>query len=129
MHNFPEVNLKNPLFSEALNLLDKEIIKIAEKIYDDEFKYGEVTLKLTLGIVEDFKEYPAKDDLGFKENTVVHFNRPVVEHNISTVFKKQYKEKGSVSMDSEIKRTKDGQLVLMPVLEPQLDLLNDEFLK
>lgn len=127
MYDYTEINVDSPLFKEALNLLDSEIKRIVEKIYNDEFKSGEVTLKLNIRLVEDFKEFPAVDDLGFKNSEIVYFNKPIIEHNVSTTLKKQFKEKGSISLDSEIKKI-DGQFVLVPVKDPQLDMLADSFL-
>lgn len=128
MYEYTEINVDSPLFKEALNLLDSEIKRIVEKIYNDEFKSGEVTLKLNISLVEDFKEFPVEDELGFKENKIVYFNKPVIEHSVSTSLKKQYKEKGSISLDSEIKKI-DDQFILVPVEEPQLSMIADEFLK
>lgn len=129
MYDHTEINVDSPLFKEAINLLDSEIKRIVEKLYDEEFKSGEVTLKLKLSLVDDFKEFPVKDELGFKDNKIVYFNRPVIEHNVNTTLKKQYKEKGNISLDSQIKKIDEGEFVLVPIEEPQLDLLKDGFLK
>lgn len=129
MCDYKEINIKNPMFSESLDLLNSEIIRVIEKVYEGEFKSGEVTLKLNISMVEDFKEFPVIDELGFKDNKTVFFNKPVIEHNVNTTLKKQYKEKGLISPDSEIKKTDKGDFILVPVKETQLDLLKDGFLK
>lgn len=129
MYKQSEVNIDNPLFDEALNLLDKEIKRIIEKLYNDEFKSGEVTLKLNISLIEDFKEFPVADDLGFKDNKIVYFNKPFIEHSVSTTLKKQYKVKGTTSFDSEIKKDTDGNFILVPVKDLQLNMLADTFLK
>ena len=129
MYAHTEINVNSPLFKEALNILDNEIKRIIEKVYNDEFKSGEVTLKLNIGLVEDSKEFPVQDELGFNDNKVVYFNRPVIEHNVSSTLKKQYREKGSISLASEIKKTDEGSFVLVPVEDPQLNMITDGFLK
>lgn len=40
MLGYTEINLENPLFKEALDLLDGEVKRIIEKLYDGEFKTG-----------------------------------------------------------------------------------------
>lgn len=129
MYDHTEINVDSPLFKEAINLLDIEIKRIVEKLYEEEFKSGEVTLKLRISLVEDFKEFPVKDELGFKDNKIVYFNRPVIEHHVNTTLKKQYKEKGKISLDSQIEKNAEDVFVLVPIEEPQLDLFKDEFLK
>lgn len=128
MYEYTEINVDSPLFKESINLLDSEIKRIIEKIYNDEFKSGEVTLKLNISLVEDFKEFPIVDEFGFNDNKIVYFNKPVIEHSVSTTLKKQFKEKGFVSTDSEIKKMDEGHFILVPVKDPQLDML-EEFLK
>lgn len=129
MYDHTEINIDSPLFNEAINLLDSEIKRIIEKLYDEEFKEGEVTLKLKISLQEDYKEFPVIDDLGYEDSKIVYFNRPSIDHNVSTTLKKQYREKGSISLDSEIKKNDKGEFILSPVVEPQLDLLKDGFLK
>lgn len=127
MYDYTEVNIDSPLFKESLNLLDREIKRVIEKLYDEEFRAGEVTLKLSIGLEEDYKEYPVRDELGFNDFEKVYFNKPVIEHNVGTTLKKSYREKGSISLDNELKKI-DGKFVLVPVKDPQLDMLKDDFL-
>ncbi len=129
MYDHAEINIDSPLFREALNLLDSEIKRIIEKLYDGVFKEGEVTLKLKIGLQEDFKEFPVVDELGYQDSKIVYFNRPSIEHNVGTSLKKIYREKGSISPDSEIKKIGEGEFILSPVKEPQLDMFNDGFLE
>ncbi len=131
MENILEIDIKSPIFNEMLSDLDKEIKRVVEKVYEEEFETGEITLKLSLEIPEDFKEFPKKDELGFEENELYYYRKPHFKHKVSTSLKKQYKQQGVYSEDKEVQFV-DGQYLLVPVKEPQISLFEnkeDDFLK
>ena len=129
MENILEININSSIFESMLTDLDKEIKRVVEKIYNEEFESGEITLKLNLSQIEDHKEYPKKDELGFEESEIYWYKKPYFKHSVSTSLKKQYKQQGELIPDAEIKLI-DEQYLLVPVREPQLSLLDEEdFLK
>ncbi|MEY8416698.1 hypothetical protein AAK964_10385 [Tissierella praeacuta] len=130
MENILKIDINSPIFNEMLTNLDKEIKRVIEKIYDEEFGSGEISLKLALSLPEDHKEYPKKDDLGFNESQVYYYRKPYFKHSISTSLKKQYKKQGEYIEDREVQLV-DGQYLLIPVKEPQMSLLDaeEEFLQ
>ena len=47
-----EIDISSSLFEPMLRDLNKEIKRLTEKIYKEEFEAGDITLKLSLNILE-----------------------------------------------------------------------------
>lgn len=114
MENILKINIDSPVFKQMLTDLDKEIKRVIEKIYDEEFESGEISLKLKLTQIEDHKEYPKQDELGFEESEIYWYKKPYFKHSVSTSLKKQYKQEGEFVPEAEIKLI-DEDYVLVPV--------------
>jgi hypothetical protein len=125
VENILEIDINSPIFKSLLSDLNKEIKRVIEKIYDEEFEAGEISLKLALSLPEDCKEYPKVNELGFKESEFYYYRKPYFKHSVSTSLKKQYKQQGEYIADREVQLV-DGQYILVPVKEPQLSLLDGE---
>lgn len=124
-----EIDIDSPVFKTMLADLNKEIKRVIEKVHEGSFESGEISLKLSLSQIEDHKEYPKMDDLGFEESEIYCYKKPHFKHTVSTTLKKQYKEDGIYSEDRELKKI-DDKYVLVPVQDPQMNLLDDDkFLK
>lgn len=122
MKNVLEIDINSPIFAQALKTLDKEIKRVIEKLHDEEFASGEITLKLDLALIEDSKEFPKEDELGLSESEFYYYKRPQFKHSVSTTLKQQYKETGTYTDEREVKLI-DDNYVLVPVEEPQLNFL------
>lgn len=130
MNHILEINISSLIFDPMLNDLDNEIRRVIEKIYDEEFESGEITLKLNLTQIDAYKEYPKQDEFGFEESEIYYYKKPQFKHSVSTSLKKQYKQQGELVPDAEIKLI-DEQYLLVPVKDPQMSLLDreEDFLK
>lgn len=126
-----EIDISSSLFEPMLRDLNKEIKRLTEKIYKEEFEAGDITLKLSLNILEGRKEIPVEDEYGYQDSEIYWYKQPEFKHSVSTSLKKQFKQKGSVAPEAEIKLINDEYL-LIPIEEPQLNFLEkeeDDFLK
>lgn len=113
-----EVDVSSPIFNSMLHDLNKEIKRVIDKVYDQEFEAGEVTLKLSLAIPESYKEFEVV-------NETYYYRRPYFEHKVTSTLKKQYKQEGFYTEEKEIK-FEDGQYFVVPIIEPQLSLFDEE---
>lgn len=128
MKDIYEINIDSPIFKTMLHALDTEIKRVVESVYENEFESGDITLKLSLSFPEDSKEFPKGDELGFGDSEKYYFRKPYFKHTVSTSLKKQYKDEGAYTEDREVKLI-DDEYLLVPVTEPQMNLLDDGFLK
>lgn len=120
-----EIDIKSPIFNAMLHDLNLEIKRVIDKVYDEEFEIGEISLKLKLSIVNEYKEYPKEDRFGDLVNETYKYRKPYFEHQVSTTLKKQYKLDGVYTEEKEIK-FEDGQYYVVPLIEPQLSLFDRE---
>ena len=88
------IDIHSTPFEAMLQDLNKEIVRVIDKVYRGEFETGEINLKLSLTLFEDYKEFPVEDETGQTSNETYEYKRPVFEHNITSMLKKQYKQKG-----------------------------------
>lgn len=120
-----EIDIESPVFKCMLHDLNKEIKRVIEKVYDEEFEAGEITVKLALMIPNGYKEYPRVDEFGDASFETYKYRRPHFEHKVSTTLKKQYKQEGIYSEEKEV-RFKDGHYVVVPIIEPQMSIFDDD---
>lgn len=118
-----EIDIESPIFNAMLHDLNLEIKRAIEKVYDEEFEAGEISLKLKLNINDDYKEYPKENEFGELVNELYRYKKPYFEHTISTTFKKQYKQDGVYTEEKEVKCI-DGEYVVVPLVEPQLNMFD-----
>jgi len=120
-----EIDIESPIFKNMLTDLNIEIKRVIQKVYDEEFENGEISLKLKLNIGSDYKEYPKENEFGEMINEMYRYKKPHFEHAISTTFKKQYKQDGLYSEEKEVKCI-DGDYIVVPLMEPQLSIFDKE---
>lgn len=120
-----EVDINSPIFNTMLHDLNKEIKRVIDKVYDQEFEAGEVTLKLGIAIPESFKVFPRESPSGDVINETYSYRRPYFEHKVTSTLKKQYNQKGVYTEEKEIK-FEDGQYFVVPITEPQISMFDDE---
>lgn len=121
-----EVDINSPIFYSMLHDLNKEIKRVIDKVYDQEFEAGEITLKLSLAIPESYKEIPVeKKASGEIINETYKYRRPYFEPKVTSTLKKQYKQEGFYTDEKEI-RFENGQYFIVPIVEPQISLFDDE---
>lgn len=120
-----EIDIESPIFNSMLHDLNLEIKRVIEKVYDEEFEGGEISLKLKLNIKDEFKEYPRENEFGEVINETYKYRKPYFEHAVATTLKKQYKQEGLYSEEKEVKYI-DGEYIVVPLREPQLNMFDKE---
>ncbi|MBS4538192.1 hypothetical protein GOQ27_06940 [Clostridium sp. D2Q-11] len=120
-----EIDIDSPIFEDMLENLNREILRVVEKVYEEEFEAGEITVKLALTIPTSYKDYPAKNEFGEMVNKTFSFRKPHFEHKITTNLKKQFKQEGLYTEEKEVV-FKDGKFVAMPIQEPQTSLFDNK---
>lgn len=120
-----EIDIQSPIFEGMLKDLNKEIVRVIDKVYKSEFEEGEVNLKLSLTIDEAYKRFPKENDYGETVYETYEYKKPNFEHNVTTTLKKQYKQKGRYTEEKEVVY-EDGQYMVKPIEEPQMNLFEME---
>lgn len=120
-----EIDIESPIFNTMLHDLNLEIKRAIEKVYDEEFEIGEISLKLKLSITDDYKEYPKENEFGELVSETYKYRKPYFEHQVSTTFKKQYKQEGLYTEEKEVKCI-GGEYMVVPLKEPQISLFDEE---
>lgn len=120
-----QVDIESPIFKIMLHDLNLEIKRVIEKVYEEEFEVGEISLKLKLSINNDYKVFPKDDGYGGLTEDTYRYRKPYFEHQVSTTLKKQYKQEGVYTEEKEIKFD-HGQYYVVPLKEPQTSLFDEE---
>lgn len=120
-----EIDIQSPIFQVMLQDLDNEIARVIDKVYKGEFEGGEINLKLGLTIEDGYKEFPRENEHGETVYDTYKYKKPNFEHNVTTTLKKQYKLKGNYTEEKEVVY-EDGQYMVKPIEEPQLNLFEME---
>ncbi len=121
-----EIDIESPVFNSMLHDTNKEIKRVMQKVYDEEFESGEITIKLNLTILDDYKEFPKTNEFGELVNELYRYKRPRFEHKVTTTLKKQFKQDGLYTEEKEIQFV-DGEYIAVPIENPQLGM--DDYLK
>lgn len=119
-----EIDIESPIFNEMLQDLNNEIVRVIDKIYRGEFEGGEVGLKLSLSIVDDYKEITV-ERFGEIIKETYAYKKPYFEHKVNSTLKKQYKIEGIYTEEKEVV-FEDGQYIVKPIIEPQLNMFDEE---
>ncbi|MGF7059268.1 hypothetical protein [Brassicibacter mesophilus] len=120
-----DINIESPIFKCMLYDLNKEIQRCIDKVYDQEFEAGEISLKLTLEIPDGYKEFPKVNEHGEMVSELYKYRKPKFEHKVTTTLKKQYKQEGVYAEEREVK-FEDGQYIAVPVKDPQINIYDLE---
>ena len=119
-----EIDISSPIFATLLHDLNMEIKRVIEKVYDETFSAGEISLKLRLSLNRDYKEYPIEDMFGEVSYDQYEYRRPSFEHAVTSTLKKQYKQEGFYTEEKEVV-CEDGRYIIVPLREPQLSLFDE----
>ncbi|NBI05786.1 hypothetical protein [Senegalia massiliensis] len=118
-----EIDIDSPVFKSMLQDLNKEILRVVEKVYEEEFETGEITLKLSLSFPKEFKVYPRKNEFGDLVDETYDYRKPYFEHKVTTNLKKQFKKDGLYTEPKEI-LFQDGKFIAVPIREPQMNIFD-----
>lgn len=106
-------NLNDEKFNDMQSNLNSAVIDISKKIADGDFEQGDVSLKLTIKTISQYKE----------ETT---YEMPVFDYKINTnLQKKSNMTGGDIFPEMELKLD-DGTLVLQRVRSDQIDMFDEE---
>lgn len=119
-----EIDIESPIFNAMLHDLNLEIKRAIEKVYDEDFEVGEISLKLKLKIEDGFKDYPKENEFGELVNETFKYRKPFFEHQVSTTLKKQYKQDGVYTEEKEV-TFEDGQYYVVPIKDPQVNMFKE----
>lgn len=123
----PEINFDSEIFEEARRLLDLNIREILHKVYNGEFAGGDISLKISLSLIDDYTILPTDDPItGETTETTYEYRRPVIDSTVSRTLKKVSKDKTSYSPAVEIKEV-DGEFVLQELPKAQITIDDFEF--
>lgn len=120
-----EIDIQSPIFTCMLQDLDNEIVRVIDKVYRGEFEAGEVNLKLSLAINDDYIRIPKEDRAGEIINETHQYKRPYFEHKITSTLKKQYKQEGVYTEEKEVV-FEDGQYIVKPIIKPQVNIFDQD---
>lgn len=116
-----EIDIDSPVFDCLLNDLNEEIQRCIRKVYDEEFEAGEISVKLTLEIPDDYKLIPRANEFGEMVNDTFKYRKPRFEHKITTTLKKRFKQEGVFTAEREVV-FQDGKFIAIPLRDPQVSI-------
>lgn len=106
-------SLQDEKFEEMQMSLNVSIVHVAKKIAAGEFEQGEITLKLKIGTVNEFKE-----------ETI--YKMPAFNYKIGTNLQKKSSLDGRDTYYGMEFKLDDGVVVLEKVKSNQIDMLDEE---
>ena len=118
-----DIEIDSPVFNALLSDLNKEIQRCIQKVYDEEFEAGEISLKLAIEIPNGYETIPKTDEYGEIIQETFKYRQPRFEHKVTTTLKKKYVQEG-IFTDKRDVQYQDGKFVAVPIKEAQLRLEN-----
>ncbi|WP_346870270.1 hypothetical protein [Clostridium sp. UBA5119] len=120
-----DIDVESPIFDEMRGVLDKQIQKVIQLVYDGNFQSGEISLKLNLELPTHYKTIPEVDsETGEMVEREYKYKRPVFEHKLTTTLKKQFKDEGSYSNERDVQLI-DGYFIAVPFKKNQISLFDN----
>ncbi len=120
-----DIDVESPIFDEMRGVLDKQIQKVIQLVYDGNFQSGEISLKLNLELPTHYKTIPEVDsETGEMVEREYKYKRPVFEHKLTTTLKKQFKDEGSYSNERDVQLI-DGHFIAVPFKKNQISLFDN----
>lgn len=116
-----DIDIESPIFNKLLNDLNQEIERVIQKVYDNEFEAGEITVKLSIEIPNDYENIPRENDFGEMIQETIKFRKPCFQHKVTTTLKKKYVTEGQYAAKRDIQLI-DGKFVAVPIEDPQTKL-------
>ncbi|MBR0575708.1 hypothetical protein KCG48_05050 [Proteiniclasticum sp. BAD-10] len=123
----PEISFDSEVFDETRSLIDIALANLLAKVYKGEFESGDLNIKISLSILDDYTKLPGEDPLtGDTIETMYEYRRPCIDSAISTTLKKVAKLKASYAPELEIKEH-DGAFVIQELPKTQISIDDFEF--
>lgn len=117
-----EIDIESEIFSYMMQDLNEEIQRCVQKVYDEEFESGEISLKLNIEIPNAYENIPRTDqETGEVMYDTFKYRKPFFEHKITTTLKKQYKQDGQYTDKRDVK-FEDGRYIAVPVKQAQISM-------
>lgn len=116
-----DIDIKSPVFNCLLQDLNEEIQRCIKNVYEEKFEAGEISIKLTIEIPDDYKTVGRNDENGELVNDTFKYRRPKFEHKITTTLKKRYKQEGVFTGEREV-IFEDGKFITVPLKNPQVTI-------
>lgn len=107
-----------------LDDMDKQIIKVVKKVYDEEFESGDISLKITVKVPKRIKEFPSENEDGEPTTQLYEYKALDFDHNITTTLKKVDKTTGHYYGNKELKIDDEGNFVEKPIKDPQISIFD-----
>lgn len=98
-----EIDIESPVFNDLLRILNQAIQKSMVNIYEEKFQAGEITLKLTTEITDNFEDKQRVDEFGDVVNETYKYKTPVFDYKVTTKFLKKYTNEGKYAEKKELR--------------------------
>ena len=115
------IDIGSPVFNCLLQDLNEEIQRCIKNVYEEKFEAGEISIKLTIEIPDDYKTVGRNNAFGELVNDTFKYRRPKFEHKITTTLKKRYKQEGCFTGEREVV-FEDGKFITVPLKNPQVTI-------
>jgi len=123
----PEISFDSLPFKDSRTLMDQALRDVLNKVYNGEFEAGDITMKISLAIIDDYINLPGEDPLsGETTESTYEFRRPSFQTLVTTTLKKVAKGKTIYNPPLEIKEN-DGELTLYELPKAQMDIDDFDF--
>jgi predicted DNA-binding protein YlxM (UPF0122 family) len=116
-----EINIDSPIFNCLRQDLNEEIQRCISQVYDEKFSAGEISIKLTIELLNSYQNIPREDEYGETMQDTFLYRKPNFEHKITTTLKKRYKQEGSFTDEREV-IFEDGEYKAIPLKDPQVSI-------
>ncbi|URZ06456.1 hypothetical protein [Clostridium felsineum] len=119
------VDLNSPIFKTMIRKLNDQIKKVLIKVYNEEFESGDISLKLTLTVPTQYKDFPVESNIPGEPPTMKTYEYKALQFksNITTTLKKTNKIDNEYRSEKELKNN-DGEFVEVPIEDPQISLFD-----
>lgn len=116
-----EIDIESAIFKGMLTDVNNEVLRCIRDVFDQKFEAGEITLKLNISLPTAYEEFPSVDEYGEEVVKSYKYRKPLFEHKVTTVLKKQYKTDGGYTDKRDIQFL-DGKFVAVPIKEAQMSI-------
>lgn len=120
------VDLNSPIFESMRVELNEQIKKVLLKAYNGEFASGDISLKVTLSVPTQFKDFPVENKIPGEPPTMKSYKYKALQFksNITTTLKKVDKIDDSYCGEKELKKDEDGEFIEVPIENPQVSMFD-----
>jgi hypothetical protein len=116
------IDIESAIFKGMLFDLNSEIQRCIQKVFNEEFESGEISVKLNIELPTAYESFKRTDEeTGELMDDTFKYRKPLFEHKIATTLKKQFKKDGSYTDRRDVQY--DGEkFIAVPVKEAQMNL-------